>query len=67
VADRKNSRIQVFDQDGNFIAAWKQFGQPSSVFVSKDDTILCRRGVRGSCGEEGATAGDCGGNAKDGR
>jgi len=22
VADRKNNRIQVFDQDGNFIAAW---------------------------------------------
>ena len=39
VADRKNNRIQVFDQDGNFIAAWHQFGQPSSVFVGKDDTI----------------------------
>ena len=39
VADRRNSRIQVFDQDGTFIAAWKQFGQPSSVFVGKDDTM----------------------------
>jgi hypothetical protein len=39
VADRKNNRIQIFDQEGNFIAAWKQFGQPSSVFVGKDDTI----------------------------
>jgi DNA-binding beta-propeller fold protein YncE len=39
VADRRNNRVQVFDQDGNFIAAWKQFGQPSSVFVGKDDTI----------------------------
>jgi hypothetical protein len=29
----------VFDQDGTFIAAWRQFGQPSSVFVGKDDTI----------------------------
>jgi hypothetical protein len=27
VADRRNNRVQVFDQDGNFIAAWKQFGQ----------------------------------------
>jgi DNA-binding beta-propeller fold protein YncE len=35
VADRKNKRIQVFDQDGNFIAAWTQFGQPSSVFVRR--------------------------------
>jgi 6-bladed beta-propeller protein len=39
VADRKNNRIQVFDQDGAFVAAWTQFGQPSSVFVGRDDTI----------------------------
>ena len=39
VADRKNKRVQVFDQEGNFITAWKQFGEPSSVFVAKDDTI----------------------------
>jgi hypothetical protein len=39
VADRQNNRIQVFDQDGNFIAAWKQFGQPSSVYVDKQDNI----------------------------
>ena len=40
MADRQNNRIQVFDQDGNFIAAWKQFGQPSSVYVDKHDTIF---------------------------
>lgn len=39
VADRKNNRIQVFDQSGTFIAAWTQFGQPSSVFVGRDDAI----------------------------
>ena len=39
VADRQNNRVQVFDQDGNFIAAWKQFGQPSSVYVDKRDNI----------------------------
>jgi DNA-binding beta-propeller fold protein YncE len=39
VADRRNSRIQVFDQNGNFISAWYQFGQPSSVFVGPDDRI----------------------------
>ena len=39
VADRQNNRIQVFDQDGNFVAAWKQFGQPSSVYVDKRDNI----------------------------
>jgi hypothetical protein len=39
VADRGNSRIQIFDQDGNFIAAWKQFGRPSAIFISADDTM----------------------------
>ena len=29
----------MFDQDGNFIAASKQFGQPSSVYVDGNDNI----------------------------
>jgi len=39
VADRQNSRVQVFDQQGTFIAAWRQFGQPSSVFVDAHDNL----------------------------
>ena len=39
VADRQNNRVQVFDQEGTFIVAWKQFGQPSSVFVDNRDNI----------------------------
>jgi hypothetical protein len=39
VADRSNSRIQIFDQDGKFIAEWRQFGRPSSVYIDKNDTI----------------------------
>jgi len=39
VGDRSNSRVQVFDQDGNFIAQWRQFGRPSSVAIDKKDTI----------------------------
>ena len=31
VADRGNHRIQMLDQDGDFIAEWKQFGRPSGV------------------------------------
>ena len=31
VADRGNHRIQILDQDGTFIAEWKQFGRPSGV------------------------------------
>jgi len=40
VADRQNNRIQVFDQEGTFVAQWPQFGQPSSVFVDNDDNIF---------------------------
>ena len=39
VGDRSNNRIQIFDQNGKFIAEWKQFGRPSSVFIDKNDTI----------------------------
>jgi hypothetical protein len=39
VGDRTNNRIQIFDQNGKFIAEWKQFGRPSGIFITKDDTI----------------------------
>jgi DNA-binding beta-propeller fold protein YncE len=39
VADRQNNRVQVFDQNGTFVAAWTQFGQPSSVYVDRNDNI----------------------------
>ena len=29
----------MFDQEGTFIAAWTQFGQPSSVYVDGQDNI----------------------------
>jgi len=31
VADRGNHRIQILEQDGTYIAEWKQFGRPSGV------------------------------------
>ena len=39
VADRANSRIQVFDSNGKFVAEWKQFGRPSDVAIDKNDVI----------------------------
>ena len=36
VADRSNNRIQIFDQAGKFIAAWKQFGRPSGFYIAGD-------------------------------
>jgi len=39
VADRSNNRIQIFDQDGNYIDQWFQFSRPSGVFIDKKDMI----------------------------
>lgn len=66
VADRKNNRIQVFDQDGNFLRQWKQFGQPSSVFVGSDDTIYVGASFPDSSAKKGELRGIVIGNAIDG-
>jgi DNA-binding beta-propeller fold protein YncE len=39
VGDRENNRIQIFDQDGKFLNQWHQFGRPSGISITKDDTI----------------------------
>jgi len=66
VADRKNRRIQVFDQDGNFVAAWYQFGQPSSVFVGEDDTIYVGAAFRDPTAKKNELRGIVIGNARTG-
>jgi len=66
VADRRNNRVQVFNQNGEFIAAWKQFGQPSSVFVGKDDTIYIGSSFPDPSAKKGELRGIVVGNAIDG-
>jgi sugar lactone lactonase YvrE len=39
VGDRNNNRIQILDQDGKFIAEWKQFSRPSGIYIDQQDTI----------------------------
>lgn len=39
VADRNNNRIQIFDQDGNFLDQWTQFSRPSGIFIDKNDVL----------------------------
>jgi sugar lactone lactonase YvrE len=39
VGDRNNNRIQIFDQDGNFLDLWYQFGRPSGIVITPDDRI----------------------------
>ncbi len=39
VDDRGNNRIQLFTQDGTFIAEWKQFGRPSGLYIDRNDRL----------------------------
>ena len=39
VADRGNSRIQLFTQDGEFLMSWTQFGRPSDVYIDEHDML----------------------------
>jgi sugar lactone lactonase YvrE len=39
VGDRANNRIQIFDQEGNFIDQWRQFSRPSGVYIDNNDAI----------------------------
>jgi len=48
VGDRGNNRIQIFDQDGNFIDQWAQFSRPSGVYIDKNDVIYVADSESGS-------------------
>ncbi|MEX0963267.1 MAG: peptidyl-alpha-hydroxyglycine alpha-amidating lyase family protein [Pseudohongiellaceae bacterium] len=39
VADRANSRLQIFDQQGQHISTWTQFGRPSDVYIDGNDIL----------------------------
>ncbi len=39
VADRGNNRIQIFDQEGNYLDQWTQFSRPSGLYIDKRDVI----------------------------
>ena len=39
VGDRNNNRVQILDQNGQFIAEWKQFSRPSGLFIDKNDNL----------------------------
>ena len=39
VGDRGNNRLQIFDQQGNFIDQWRQFGRPSGMYIDDNDIL----------------------------
>jgi DNA-binding beta-propeller fold protein YncE len=40
VADRENSRVQIFNARGEFQAEWTDLARPMQVFLDNDDNIL---------------------------
>ena len=48
VADRRNNRIQIFDQEGNFIDQWLQFSRPSGIYIDSNDIIYVADSESGS-------------------
>jgi hypothetical protein len=47
VADRGNNRIQIFDQNGNLVDIWTQFGKPSGLFIDRNDVLYSVDGLSG--------------------
>lgn len=48
VADRGNSRIQVFDQSGKLLYIWTHYGKPSGLFIDRNDVLYAGDGLSGT-------------------
>jgi len=66
IADRNNNRIQIFDQNGAFLDEWTQFGRPSGIAITRDDTIYVADSESWGPDEPGWKKGIRVGSAKDG-
>jgi hypothetical protein len=66
VADRGNSRIQIFDQGYQFVAEWRQFGRPNDVFIDANDVMYVLDSESGDERNPGMKRGVYIGSAKDG-
>ncbi len=45
VADRSNSRIQVFDENGKYLDQWRNIRSPNYIHISKDQSVWVCDGV----------------------
>ena len=67
IADRNNARIQVFDQDGNYIRESKHPGTPCGLFLTPDQTMFLAHGHTGLIKQldlDGKVIGETGGQGK---
>ncbi|MSR20481.1 MAG: hypothetical protein EXR91_05825 [Gemmatimonadetes bacterium] len=66
VADRGNSRIQIFDAEFRFVEEWRQFGRPNDVFIDANDVMYVLDSESGDERNPGMRRGVYIGSAKDG-
>jgi sugar lactone lactonase YvrE len=52
VGDRRNNRIQIFEQDGTFITAWTQFSRPSGLYIDHNDVIYVADSESGAAAKD---------------
>ena len=67
VADLRNFRIQIFDQDGRSLEEWKQFGMPGGIYIDARDTLYVADSVSSPEVHPGWVWGIRIGSATDGR
>jgi len=66
VGDRNNNRIQIFDQEGRYLETWLQFGRPSGIAITSDDSIYVADSESWGPDQPGWKKGIRIGSAKDG-
>ena len=57
VADRGNHRIQIFDQDGNYLDSYYQFSRISGLFMTEDDMLYAIDSETGGTNHPGWSTG----------
>jgi sugar lactone lactonase YvrE len=67
VADRGNNRIQIFDQEGQFLEEWKQFSRPSGIYIDANDVVYVADSESNGKTNPGWKRGIRVGSAKDGK
>lgn len=66
VGDRANSRIQIFDQEGNHLETWTHFGRPSGLFIDGNDVLYAADSESNDRRNPGVKRGIYIGSARDG-
>ena len=39
MADRENSRVQIFSPEGDFLSQWAHLARPTDIYIDTDNTV----------------------------